>query len=89
VAADPWAVEFARSAQRELERLEQQERHRVVEAIERLAAGDARSDVKRLRGQRVASYRLRVGELRVIFDRDAATRTLRVLAVRTRGSAYR
>jgi mRNA interferase RelE/StbE len=86
---DPWPVDFASSARRDLVRLDKQDRERIVEALERLAAGDPRSDVKRLQGYREPTFRLRVGELRVIFARDHAARSIQVYAVGPRGGIYR
>jgi len=87
--SESWRVVFARSASREVERLDQPDRERVVEALERLALGDPRCDVRRLQGFREPTFRLRVGELRVIFFRDRAALTIHVDAVRPRGGAYR
>jgi mRNA-degrading endonuclease RelE of RelBE toxin-antitoxin system len=86
---EPWRIVFARSAEHEQDRLESRDRDRVTEAIDRLATGDPRADVKRLQGYAEPTFRLRVGEVRVIFERDVAGRTLRVIAVRPRGRAYR
>ena len=83
-----WRVEFASVARRDLSRLDPQVRGRVLEAIERLAAADPRSDVRKLGGKKPPSWRLRVGGWRVIFERDRPERVLVVIAVRARGSAY-
>jgi len=55
-----------------------------VAAIDRLPAGD----VRRLRG-RSPEWRLRVGDWRVRFERDDPKRRINILAVRSRGSAYK
>jgi mRNA interferase RelE/StbE len=67
-----------------LRRLGRRDRERISAAIGELPEGD----VKLLRGAE-RLWRLRVGEWRVIFDRQDAERVIDVLAVRPRGRAYR
>jgi mRNA interferase RelE/StbE len=85
VTADPWAVEFERHAEKDLERLDPQVKQRVLSAIGRLADDPRNAEVRRLKGR--AESRLRVGDWRVIVELDAATRALiiqRIPAPRTR-----
>jgi mRNA interferase RelE/StbE len=56
---------------------------RITRAIQELPAGD----VKRLVGGTL--WRLRIGDWRVIFERDDERRLILVLEVHPRGSAYR
>lgn len=67
-----------------LRRLGRRDRERISAAIGALPDGD----VKLLRGPE-RMWRLRVGEWRVIFDRQDADRVIDVLTVRPRGRAYR
>jgi len=82
----PRALRLTRSAEKELRRLDPPIRTRVFAALDRLAAEDRSLDVRRLTGSE--SYRLRVGDWRVIFDHDPATRTIIVRHVLPRGRAY-
>jgi mRNA interferase RelE/StbE len=84
--SDPRTLRFARSAQKEMRRLDPPVRARVLMALDRLVAGDGPLDVRRLTGSE--QYRLRVGDWRVIFDNDPATRTIVVRHVLPRGRAY-
>ena len=72
---------------RDLERLDKRLGKRIVDAVDRLAATD-RGDVKVLKGSK-GEYRLRVGDWRVRFTRDARSRTMTVLRVLPRGGADR
>lgn len=83
---DPWRILYTSRARRDLRRLDRQIAKRAVVAIGRLADGDPRSDVRKLRGS--AEYRLRVGEWRVRFSRDEAKREIMILRVLARGRAY-
>jgi mRNA interferase RelE/StbE len=82
----PRALRFTRSAEKDVRRLDQPIRTRVLEALDRLLAGDRTLDVRRLTGSE--HYRLRIGDWRVIFDYDSATGTIVVRRVLPRGRAY-
>ncbi|NLL37825.1 MAG: type II toxin-antitoxin system RelE/ParE family toxin [Fretibacterium sp.] len=56
-------------------------RQRVIRAIERLPLGDV------VKLQNVRGYRLRVGDCRVIFDRDG--HVLYIEKIDTRGEVYK
>jgi mRNA interferase RelE/StbE len=60
--------------------------HRVIQALRRYT-DTGQSDVVKLHGHQ-DEWRLRVGEHRVRFQRDATTRTIVVLRVRHRREAY-
>ncbi|MFA5861119.1 MAG: type II toxin-antitoxin system RelE/ParE family toxin [Candidatus Thermoplasmatota archaeon] len=64
-------IELTRSAQKELMRLPGPVRRRIAEALDALAKGDV-ADVKKLKGTR-ATWRLRVGDYRGIFERNGDT----------------
>jgi mRNA-degrading endonuclease RelE of RelBE toxin-antitoxin system len=66
--------------------LDHQIAKRVLLAIERLAEGDPRSEIKKLSG--TDEYRLRVGEWRVRFQRSASENGILVLRILPRGRAY-
>ncbi len=80
-----WSVRWTQRALKDLRRLDSTTRTRVLQAVSRLAGADL-GDVKKLQG--LPGYRLRVGEVRVFFDRDSGLRVLAVTAVRNRGEAY-
>lgn len=82
----PWRVGYAPAARRDLRRLDAQVRVRVIAAIERLAANDARVDVRKLAG--TDEFRLRVGDWRVRFQRGADSPRITILRVLPRGRAY-
>ncbi len=56
-------------------------RSRIISAIEKLPSGD----VKRLKGS--PYYRLRIGDVRVIFDRNG--NILFVIRIDSRGQVYK
>lgn len=83
-----WQVVVESRAEKELNRLPRQDRHRVLEALERLRGGLQLGDVKKLSGFE-NEWRLRVGNWRVRFRPDFTAGVLVILRVLPRGSAYR
>lgn len=86
MSQQPWRVAYAPAALRDLRRLDPRVRERVIGAIEQLAANDPRADIRKLVGG--DEYRLRVGDWRIRFRRDADGRQLLILRVLPRGRAY-
>jgi mRNA-degrading endonuclease RelE of RelBE toxin-antitoxin system len=86
VSTEPWAVEFERRAEKDLERLDPQVKQRVLAAIGRLADDPGNADLRRLKGR--AESRLRVGDWRVIVELDVAARAIIIERILPRGRAY-
>ena len=86
MTADPWAVEFERRADKDLERLDPQVKQRVLGAIGRLSDDPGGADLRRLKGR--AESRLRVGDWRVIIELDVAARAIIIQRILPRGRAY-
>ena len=82
-----WTYVLATPAQRDMRRLEEVSRQRILQAIRRYT-NEGLGDVVKLRG-RQEELRLRVGEYRVRFRRDTANQTIVVLRVQPRREAYR
>ena len=82
-----WQIQWSGHARRDLRRLDLPVQRRILEAIGRLAA-TGQGDVRPLQG-RSGEYRLRVGDWRVIFSREAGVLVILILRVQPRGDAYR
>jgi mRNA interferase RelE/StbE len=83
-----YSVVFARSARRELERLETGVARRILARVEVLAQEPRPSGCVKLQGA-TDLWRLRVGEYRVIYAVDEKARLVDVRVVRHRSDAYR
>lgn len=86
-----YEVLLHRNALKSLERLPESYRNRVAEALDGmeqdpLASG---SDIKRLRGELAGRWRLRLGEVRVVFAVDTDAHKVFVEGISFRGSAYK
>jgi mRNA interferase RelE/StbE len=79
-------VRWSNRAEKDLERLDRKVRQRIVAAVDRFAQ-TGQGDVKRLQGMKEETFRLRVGEWRVIFLEEE---TLFILILRAlpRSGAY-
>lgn len=78
---------WARPAQQDLRRISGESAQRVLDAVERLAA-TGQGDVKPLQG-RDRQWRLRVGDLRVVFTYEDESNVVPIVRVLPRGRAYR
>ncbi len=83
-----YAILFARSARKELERLPAREVGRIFAKIEGLARDPRPEGCRKLAGQG-ALWRIRVGVYRVIYAVDDDARMVDIIAVRHRRDAYR
>jgi mRNA interferase RelE/StbE len=79
-------LSYARRAEKEIARLDAPMRRRVLAALSRLANGDRSLDVKRLTGS--SQSRVRVGDMRVVFESDRRTGEIVIHRVVPRGRAY-
>jgi mRNA interferase RelE/StbE len=82
----PWRLEVSRRARRDLATLDAETRRSVGQALTRLANDPSEADLKKLSD---GSWRLRVGQWRVILDLDNRTGQMTVLRVVNRRDAYR
>lgn len=84
---ESWSVRFAKRADKDMGRLDPPVRQRVADGIERLTDEESSPNVRKL--QDSDEMRLRVGDWRVRFKRDADKREIVVLRVLPRGRAYK
>jgi len=82
-----YAVEFTRSAQKEVKKLPPGIAKRVLTAIDGLSGNPRKGHVRPMTGSK--SWRLRVGEYRVVYDIHDKKLVILIIRVRPRGSAYR
>lgn len=78
-----------KQAKKALQSLNRPDRNRITEKIVLLGKNpdDISLDIRPLQGQ--PFYRLRVGDWRVIFDRDDEIKIISIEKVKPRGGAYK
>lgn len=82
-----YGIEFARSAAKELKKLDRSAGKAVMSAIYRLASNPRPAAAKKLVGR--PEWRLRVGDYRVIYDIYDSKLVILVLKVAHRRDVYR
>lgn len=69
-----------------MRRLDRKTRERIFRAIDDLASASKSLDVRRLTGR--DQTRLRVGDWRILFERNPEDRVISIVRVLPRGRAY-
>jgi mRNA interferase RelE/StbE len=84
---DSYVVEFAKRAEKDLRRIDTRYIPRIVEAAENLASDPRPPGAKKLVGSE-HTYRIRVGDYRVIYEIEDTKLVVLVVRVRHRQGAY-
>lgn len=82
-----YAVEFRRSAEKDLRRLDAALQQRVLRAATSLAKNPRPSGCRKLHGSE--SFRMRVGDYRIIYSVEDAVLVVAIERVRHRREVYR
>jgi mRNA interferase RelE/StbE len=83
-----YAVTFARSARKELERLEEPLCSRILSRIRSLTRIPRPDGCRKLQGS-TDLWRIRIGDYRVLYSVDDTEQVVDIIAVRHRSDAYR
>lgn len=83
-------ITVTRKADKTLRSLQSKQRERIAETIQRLGYNpdDASLDIKRLINHEIAGYRLRVGDYRVLFNRDDEIKVIAIERIAHRQEVY-
>lgn len=85
---DDYTVTFARSARKELERLDSGLVSRIFPKIESLARQPHPKGSRKLQGEKNL-WRIRIGDYRIIYTISSEKRMVDIIAIRHRSDAYR
>ncbi len=88
MAKQKYKIAFAPAALRQLRKLPEQDRKRIVREIGLLETNPRPSGAKKLRGADTL-WRIRVGDYRVVYEIEDARLTVLVLRVAHRKDIYR
>lgn len=83
-----YRVDFSRSAAKELRKIDKKWIPKLVEAAEALGTDPRPNGCKKLVGSD-HTYRIRVGDFRIVYDIQDTALVVLVVRVRSRGGAYR
>lgn len=82
-----YTIAFARSARKELERLEAEVVSRLFPKIELLAQQPRPRGCRKLAG-RQGLWRIRIGDYRVVYSIDDVAKVVDIIAIRHRSDVY-
>ncbi|MBS3933220.1 MAG: type II toxin-antitoxin system RelE/ParE family toxin [Truepera sp.] len=82
-----YTLSFEKRVEKDLAALDPEAEKRIWAKVEQLAEDPFPTGAIKLKGE--PSYRLRVGDYRILFDVDVATRTVTVLKIGHRKDIYR
>jgi len=77
-----YKVVYTKSAERDIDRLDQSIRRRIFKKMdEYLVMDDPMKKASLLKGFEIQTYKFRVGDYRIVFRKDAKTKKLVILVV--------
>jgi len=85
---DSFEIEFKRSAEKDLRRITSSSVREILERIEALTENPFPRQSQKLKGTQ-ATYRLRAGEYRAIYQVDVGAKTIMIYYIRHRKDVYR
>lgn len=86
MASPNWEIEFLKSANKDFKKLDKQMKQRISDELGLLASESPTCDVKKLKTYK-STWRLRVGDYRVIFQRDKERIVLLVIEIARRNKS--
>ncbi len=85
---DSFRVQWKRSAEKDLRKIDPQEIPRIIEATESLEDDPFPPQHRKLQGSKT-NYRIRVGDYRIIYHVNIKARIVTVFHIRHRKDAYK
>lgn len=83
-------VIFSTHSKKYLDKMNAKMRLHILQALYQYAeSGIGTIHIKPLKGEKIWAYRMRVGDYRIIFDRDDLVRVISVLKIWPRGDVYK
>lgn len=79
-----YRIEFQKAAVKFLKKQDKKTQTRILQAVKNLPEG---SDIKKLKGYEL--YRLRVGDIRVIYDVKEEVKIVSIESINNRGDVYK
>lgn len=83
-----WRIQWSKSAIRDIKKLNEPDKSRIWETLEKLIKQPQQADIKKLKGK-AGEYRLRVGEWRIRFRADSINKVYLITHVQHRRDVYK
>jgi len=85
---DSYSVLFSKSIKQDVKGIEKADLSRIMDSIHALADNPFPSGCRRLKGSK-SSYRIRVGQYRVVYEVEVEAATVTIFRIRHRKDVYR
>ncbi len=82
-----YRIEWKRSATKEIRRLPSETVRKILDAVADLASDPFPANVRKLTGSE-HTYRIRIGDYRIVYDIHSSTLIIEIVRVRHRKDAY-
>jgi mRNA interferase RelE/StbE len=79
-----YQIKYEKNCLKYLRKLDRNTQVRIISAINQLPEGD----IKKLQGKS-SDYRLRVGDYRIVFSKNARTLIITIIEIASRGEIYK
>jgi mRNA interferase RelE/StbE len=84
-----YTVKISEGGIRKLRKLDKKQANKIVDKIQSLSNFRSLNTIKKMEGRLRDNYRMRVGDVRVIFDVDEENKIVWVVDMGFRGGVYR
>ena len=85
---DSYRIRWKKSAYKELRKIQKKYIPKIIESVENLSENPIPSGAKKLYGSE-KSYRIRVGDYRIIYEIEQQQLIIQIIRVRHRKDAYK
>lgn len=84
-----YKIDFTSQAEKELKKIDKPDAKKIKQKLESLIEGASNLDIKKLEATSEPTYRLRVGDYRIVFEVKHTIITILVIGVAHRKEVYR
>ena len=85
---ESYKIKWKKSAYKELRNIHEKYIPKIIDTVEKLSVNPFSSDVKKLSGSE-KTYRIRVGDYRIIYEIEQQKLTIQIIRVRHRKDVYK
>jgi mRNA interferase RelE/StbE len=84
-----YTIDFTSQAKKELQKIDKPDAKKIKQKLDSLTEGASNLDIKKLEATSEPTYRLRVGDYRIVFEVKHAKITILIINIAHRKEVYR
>lgn len=89
IRSKAYQIQISKKAQKDLKKIDKKAQQKIIDAILKLKTQRKSQQMKPLIGSRIAQFRLRVGDYRILYDVYNQDKTVLILRIGHRREIYR